>query len=76
MTADDRHTERVDDNCFTSNLNDSRNDHRLRADLFLHKTLQMDAQVFFEQLAVGDVFGFHVGDGFGDRLASVGGETI
>src|SRR4030095_645625 len=59
-----------------SNLNDRRHDNRFRLEFFLDKSLQMDAQIFFENCLVRDLGGFHFGDRLGYRLPCFGGEAI
>ena len=36
----------------------------------------MNSKIFFEDSAVGDLFGFHVGDGIGNGLSGIGGEAV
>ena len=47
-------------------LNDRRHDHRLGADFFLNKSFQKDTQVFLKEVAVNDMFAFHIADGGAD----------
>lgn len=49
-----------------SNLNDRRHDHGFGTDLFLDEAFQNNTQIFFEEVAVNDVFAFHVADGLAD----------
>jgi hypothetical protein len=59
-----------------SDLDDSRNDHRLGIQLSLHKTLKVNPEVFLEDGAVGDLLGFHFGYGLRHGGFSFGRKAI